>query len=327
MLSKFFSRNRSTLLAAALVSTLGAGTVQAEVDEIHFLIPGGAGGGWDGTARGVGEALTKSGLVESASYENLSGGGGGKAIAHLIEMADQSHNTLMVNSTPIVIRSLSKVFPQSFRDLTPIAAVVGDYGAFVVPTDSKYKSFTDVVKDYSENPRSVAIAGGSARGSMDHLVAAMAFKAAGGDARKLKYVAYDAGGKAMAGILSGEAHLLSTGFSEALALAEAGEVRILAITGDERSATAPDVPTLKELGYDATFVNWRGFFGAPGLPDAEADEYATTLGKMYETGEWEVVRDRNGWTEIFKPRAEFVAFLENQEEVVGNLMRELGFLK
>ncbi|MBT3146786.1 tripartite tricarboxylate transporter substrate-binding protein [Neptunomonas phycophila] len=327
MLSKFFSRNRSTLLAAALVSTLGAGTVQAEVDEIHFLIPGGAGGGWDGTARGVGEALTKSGLVESASYENLSGGGGGKAIAHLIEMADQSHNTLMVNSTPIVIRSLSKVFPQSFRDLTPIAAVVGDYGAFVVPTDSKYKSFTDVVKDYSENPRSVAIAGGSARGSMDHLVAAMAFKAAGGDARKLKYVAYDAGGKAMAGILSGEAHLLSTGFSEALALAEAGEVRILAITGDERSATAPDVPTLKELGYDATFVNWRGFFGAPGLPDAEADEYAATLGKMYETGEWEVVRDRNGWTEIFKPRAEFVAFLENQEEVVGNLMRELGFLK
>ena len=327
MLSKFFSRNRSTLLAAALVSTLGAGTVQAEVDEIHFLIPGGAGGGWDGTARGVGEALTKSGLVESASYENLSGGGGGKAIAHLIEMADQSHNTLMVNSTPIVIRSLSKVFPQSFRDLTPIAAVVGDYGAFVVPTNSKYKSFTDVVKDYSENPRSVAIAGGSARGSMDHLVAAMAFKAAGGDARKLKYVAYDAGGKAMAGILSGEAHLLSTGFSEALALAEAGEVRILAITGDERSATAPDVPTLKELGYDATFVNWRGFFGAPGLPDAEADEYAATLGKMYETGEWEVVRDRNGWTEIFKPRAEFVAFLENQEEVVGNLMRELGFLK
>ena len=327
MLSKFFSRNRSTLLAAALVSTLGAGTVQAEVDEIHFLIPGGAGGGWDGTARGVGEALTKSGLVESASYENLSGGGGGKAIAHLIEMADQSHNTLMVNSTPIVIRSLSKVFPQSFRDLTPIAAVVGDYGAFVVPTDSKYTSFTDVVKDYSENPRSVAIAGGSARGSMDHLVAAMAFKAAGGDARKLKYVAYDAGGKAMAGILSGEAHVLSTGFSEPLALAEAGEVRILAITGDERSATAPDVPTLKELGYDATFVNWRGFFGAPGLPDAEADEYAATLGKMYETGEWEVVRDRNGWTEIFKPRAEFVAFLENQEEVVGNLMRELGFLK
>ncbi|MCO4784514.1 MAG: tripartite tricarboxylate transporter substrate binding protein [Marinomonas atlantica] len=327
MISKLLARKKSTLLAAAIASTLCMGNAYAEVDEIHFLIPGGAGGGWDGTARGVGEALTKSGLIESASYENLSGGGGGKAIASLIEKADQSHDTLMVNSTPIVIRSLTKVFPQSFRDLTPVAAVIGDYGAFVVPTDSKYQTFKDVVADFEKDPRSVAIAGGSARGSMDHLVAAMAFKAAGGDARKLKYVAYDAGGKAMAGILSGDAQVLSTGFSEAIALAEAGEVRILAITGDTRSATAPEVPTLQELGYDASFVNWRGFFGAPGLPDAEADEYAAALEKMYATEEWATVRDRNGWTEIFVPRKDFVSFLEAQEVSVGNLMRELGFLR
>lgn len=327
MLSKFLARNKVTLLAAALASTLSMGSANAAVDDIHFLIPGGAGGGWDGTARGVGEALTKSGLIDTASFENLSGGGGGKAIANLIEKADQSHGTLMVNSTPIVISSLSKVFPQSFRDLTPIAAVIGDYGAFVVPTSSKYENFTDVVNDFNANPRSVSIAGGSARGSMDHLVAAMAFKAAGGDARRLKYVAYDAGGTAMAGILSGEAQLLSTGFSEAVALANAGEVRILAITGDERSNTAPDVPTLKELGYDASFVNWRGFFGAPGLSDKAANEYADLLSNMYDTAEWQVVRDRNGWSEVFKPRAEFVTFLENQETVIGDLMRELGFLK
>lgn len=327
MISKLLSRKKSTLLAAAIASTLCMGNAHAAVDEIHFLIPGGAGGGWDGTARGVGEALTKSGLIESASYENLSGGGGGKAIASLIEKADQSHDTLMINSTPIVIRSLTKVFPQSFRDLTPIAAVVGDYAAFVVPTDSKYQTFAEVVADYQNDPRSVAIAGGSARGSMDHLVAAMAFKAAGGDARKLKYVAYDAGGQAMAGILSGDAQVLSTGFSEAIALAEAGEVRILAITGDARSATSPDVPTLKELGYDVSFVNWRGFFAAPGLPAAQADEFAATLEKMYSTEEWATVRDRNGWTETFIPRQDFVSFLEAQEVEVGNLMRELGFIR
>lgn len=327
MLSKFLARNKVTLLAAALASTLSMGSANAAVDDIHFLIPGGAGGGWDGTARGVGEALTKSGLIDRASFENLSGGGGGKAIANLIEKADQSHGTLMVNSTPIVIRSLTKVFPQSFRDLTPIAAVVGDYGAFVVPTSSNYQTFSQVVNDFNANPRSVSIAGGSARGSMDHLVAAMAFKAAGGDARKLKYVAYDAGGSAMAGILSGEAQVLSTGFSEAITLANAGEVRILAITGETRSATAPDVPTLKELGYDSTFVNWRGFFGAPGLPEEKADAYAQTLSEMYKTDEWATVRDRNGWIEIFLPRKDFVSFLEAQEVIVGDLMRELGFLR
>lgn len=323
------SKSHKGMMAAVLTTCLTAGAsfqVQA-LESVHFLIPGGAGGGWDGTARGTGEALSKSGLVDSISYENMSGGGGGKAIAHLIETAGQNKDTLMVNSTPIVIRSLSKVFPQSFRDLTPVAATIGDFGAFVVKKDSKYTSFTEIVAEYKENPRSIKIAGGSARGSMDHLVAAMAFKAAGGDARQVRYVAYDAGGKAMAGLLSGETQLLSTGFSEALALAEAGEVRILVMTGSERNEAAPEVPTLKELGYDATFVNWRGFFAAPGISDANKAEFVSTLEKMYDTPEWETVRSRNGWTEIFKPDAEFVSFLEDQEKEVGSLMRELGFLK
>ena len=53
----------------------------------------------------------------------------------------------------------------------------------------------------------------------------------------------------------------------------------------------------------------------------------TALEKMYETSAWEEVRSRNGWTEIFKPDTQFVAFLEDQEKEVGALMRELGFLK
>lgn len=325
MFKKLMSKNTALAAALAVATSLSAGAAQA-IDDVHFLIPGGAGGGWDGTARGTGEALTKSGLLNSASYENMSGGGGGKAIAHLIETADQAHGTLMVNSTPIVIRSLTKVFPQNFRDLTPIAATIGDYAAFVVPTSSKYQSFKELVADYSANPRSIAVAGGSSRGGMDHLVAAMAFKAAGGDPTQVKYVAYDAGGKAMAGMLSGETHVLSTGFSEAIAMKNAGEVRILAITSDERSPAATDVPTLKELGYDTSFVNWRGFFAAPGLSDADAMEYQKLLSEMYATDAWAEVRDRNGWTEIFRPGPEFISFLEQQEEVIGDLMRELGFL-
>lgn len=314
------------LLGAAVSMVISFSAVGQAVDSIHFLIPGGAGGGWDGTARGTGEALTKSGLVGKASYENMSGGGGGKAIGFLIENAESNHGTMMVNSTPIVIRSLTGVFPHNFRDLTLVAGTIGDYAAIVVSKDSALNSMGDLIALYNSDPRGTAIGGGSVQGGMDHLVAAMIFEAAGVDSIGVKYVAYDAGGKAMAALLSGEIAALSTGFSEAVALANAGEVKVLGVTANERVATLEDAPTLKEQGIDMTFVNWRGFFGAPGLPDETLAMYQEVLAKMYDTQEWEDVRTRNGWVNIHNSGDDFRSFLENQEKVIGDMMRKLGFL-
>lgn len=313
--------------AAALAIGLGAPIANAaDLDSVHFLIPGGAGGGWDGTARGTGEALMGAGLAGQATYENMSGGGGGKAIGYLIENAESNHGTLMVNSTPIVIRSLTGVFPQSFRDLTLIAGTIGDYAALVVGKDSPYETFGQVVEAYQADASSIAVGGGSVPGGMDHLVAALAFKAAGGDPTTVKYIPFDAGGKLNAALLAGEVDVASTGFSEAVDLARAGEVRIIAMTGSERSASFEDAPTLKEQGIDAEFVNWRGFFGAPGLPDDMKQQYIDALGAMYETPEWAEVRDRNGWVDIYNPGDDFLTFLEAQEKQIGDLMKELGFL-
>ena len=298
-----------------------------EIEEIHFLIPGGAGGGWDSTARGIGKALLDSGLVEQASFENMSGGGGGKALNHLISTAHRQHGTLMVNSTPIIIRSLTGVFPQSFRDLTPVSSVIADYAALVVPKNSQYQSLQEVIADFKKDPRSIKVAGGSVKGSMDHLVPAMVVKAAGGDPLKLVYIPYDAGGKAMAGLLSGDTQVLSTGFGEALGLARQGEVRILAVTAPERLSQAPDVPTVMELGYDMEFANWRGLFGPPNLPERKAEAYHNLLAKMYQTKEWQTIRDKRGWQDLYRPGSEFSAFLEKQEKEIGAIMRELGFIQ
>ena len=322
-----FNLGRRLLLASALATmTIAAPATAAELDSLHFLIPGGAGGGWDGTARGTGEALTKSGAVGTASYENMSGGGGGKAIGYLIENADSNHGTLMVNSTPIVIRSLTGVFPQSFRDLTLVAGTIGDYAAMVVAADSPANSMADLIAGYDADPRKTAIGGGSVPGGMDHLVAAMVMEAAGKDSAEVKYIPYDAGGKAMAALLSGEIAALSTGFSEAVELAKAGEVKIIGVTADERLDAAPDAMTMKEQGIDTTFVNWRGFFAAPGLPDDKLQAYQKVLSDMYDTDEWEEVRARNGWVNIHNSGDDFRTFLEGQEKVIGDLMKKLGFL-
>jgi putative tricarboxylic transport membrane protein len=311
MNNKFKKSRRSVFTMAAVgclslaIAGISTSVFAAKLDSIHFLIPGGAGGGWDGTARGTGEALTKAGIIKQAK---------------------STVGTLMVNSTPIVIRSLTKVFPQNFRDLTMVAGTIGDYAAFIVGKDSKYKTFSDLQASFKADPRKIAVGGGSVPGGMDHLVAAMAFQAAGEDPTKVKYIPYDAGGKAMAALLSGEIAVLSTGLSEAIALSDAGEVRILATTASERVSAAPNAQTFKEQGVDVEFVNWRGFFAAPNLSNEKRDQYIDALAAMYETPEWEVVRERNGWVNIYNAGDDFTSFLEKQEKIIGDLMRQLGFL-
>lgn len=317
---------RQILATSALVALVSGPAVATDIDSVHFLIPGGAGGGWDGTARGTGEALTSAGIVGSATYENMSGGGGGKAIGYLIENAESSHGTLMVNSTPIVIRSLVGRFPHNFRDLTMIAGTIGDYAALIVSKDSPYQNFSDILAKYKEDPNSVSVGGGSVPGSMDHLVPAMIFETAGADPTRVKYIPYDTGGALNAAILAGEVDVGSTGFSEAVELVKAGEMRVIGVTSADRVDALPDAMTFKEQGIDAEFVNWRGFFAAPGLPDEQADIYRAALAKMYDTPEWEEVRARNGWVNIHNSGDDFVAFLENQEMVIKELMTKLGFL-
>jgi putative tricarboxylic transport membrane protein len=323
MKSQFSKICKNIALASCLVAGMATTSVASSVEKIHFLIPGGAGGGWDGTARGIGEALKKSNLIKEVSYENMSGGGGGTAIAYMIETASRQQNTLMINSTPIVIRSLQGVFPQSFKDLSLVAAVVADYQVLVVSKNSKYNSWADIKAAFDKNPTALKIGGGSSRGSMDHLVAAQIFKAAGGNPSSVRYVPYDAGGKALAGLLTGEIEILSTGLGEVIDKHKSGELKIIATTSDE---TIDGIPSFKELGVNTYFANWRGFFGAPNLSEEKINDFAAVFSEMYKTKEWEEVRSRYGWSNLYKPTTSFRTFLETQEQEISSLMKEMGFL-
>ena len=318
------SRKSAISFTLALLLVVPTGVRAAELDRIHIIIPGGAGGGWDTTARGVGEALTRSALLRRVSYENISGGGGSKAISHLIETAERQKSTLLVSSTAVIVSSLQNLFPQSYKDLTPVAAVIADYGTFVVPIDSEYRQWSQVLADFAEDPRNVLVAGGSVVGGMDHIVVAMAFDESGFDAREVRYIPYNAGAQAMVGLLSRETQLLSTGLSEALALAAQGEVRILATTAENRVSQAPNVPTLKEQGVDMVFQNWRGFFAAPGVSETRLRAFQDILQGMYGTADWKEICDSRGWSQLYIAGEDFDEFLARQENSMALLMDQLG---
>ena len=329
MINKF-KKLISLVFATVLLTSISS--TSFAIDKLHFVIGGGAGGGWDGTARGTGEALTKAGFLNSASFENMSGGGGGKALSYMINT--KPSDTILVQSTPLVLRSITRhsgyvdkknaAKVTSYKDVVPIAGVIGDYGAIAVAKDSPYKNFKDVVDAYKANPSSIKMAGGSVRGSMDHLIGALAFQAAGANPNDVAYIPYDAGGKALAGLLSGETQIISTGLGELMGARD--QVRIIGITAPDRVADAPDAPTLKEQGYDVQFVNWRGFFGPPGMSNKDKKAIAKMLGDVQKTPEWEEVRARNAWVNIYNPDKKSVKFLKTQTKEMTALMKKLGVI-
>ena len=177
---------------------------------------------------------------------------------------------------------------------------------------------------YKANPKSIKMAGGSVRGSMDHLIGALAFQEAGANPNNVVYVPYDAGGKALAGLLSGETQILSTGLGEVMGARD--QVRIIGITAPNRVGDAPEVPTLKEQGYDVQFVNWRGFFAPKSMSSGDVKKIAKMLGDVQKTPEWETVRKRNAWVNIYNPGRKFDSFLKTQTKEMTKLMKKLGVI-
>ena len=307
---------------------IGTSTLADEPqDQIHFLIPAGPGGGWDSTARAVGLAMDQGGIAKQVTFENLSGGGGGRALAKFIGNPNRYRDALLISSTPIIVRSLQGVFPQTFRDLRPVASVISDYSCFAVHPDSGIRSFEDLVKRFKQAPRRTLAGGGSVRGDTDHFVLARALQLAGIDPMKVRYLAYDGGGQAAASLASKEIDVLSTGFSEAIGQHRAGLLRIIAVTAERPVASALSIPTLVDQGFDLTFANWRGFFAHQTTSDASYDRLVQTLKAAVDSSHFDAIRKKNGWQPHFIAGDEFTTFLTEQETQIKALMETVGYLE
>lgn len=307
--------------AAAAAAGLPRGARAAVPDKLHFLIPGGAGGGWDDTARTVGRVLTDSGLLKTASYQNVVGPGGTRGVAQLIEAAARYQEALLVHSAPLIIGGLRQQNVPTYRDITPVAAVIGDYHAYAVPNYSLLKTWEKVAFTHAKDRQWIKAAGGSISGSWDHLMLMWAFEKAGQNASTVTYVPFDGGGRARLSMLNRETRLLSSGLGEILPHVRTGTLHLVGVTSPSRVPDAPEAQTMVEQGYDVQGINWRGFFGPPGLPKATAEAYADLLRQMYATPQWKTARAERGWVDMFMGPDQFAAFLKGQDGAMQGLFR------
>lgn len=296
---------------------------------LEFIAPAGAGGGWDLTIRTVAKVLQDTKLVKSPMpITNNAGGGGGVNLAYM-QTQEGSEKLISVYSPPLLLINLNGSSEYSYKDTTPLARLITDFGCFVVPKDSKYKSIVEVMEALKADPKSVKIGGNSSAGSMDHVQFLIIAQAAGvEDLSAIDYVSFQ-DGTGTAQVMGGHIDLLTTGLGDVQALVESGDLIALGHTGKERVGTGAlaEIPTCMEQGIDASFENWRGLFGAPGMPQYAVDFWATTLETMVSTEEWKTERAKHGWADAYMNQADFMVFLEEQNEAYKGILDEIGLLK
>ncbi|PLR82425.1 transporter [Bacillus canaveralius] len=333
------------MLAFALVGALGAcssdepsAKVQRSEEKtgypnkaITVVAPSGAGGGWDLTARSFAKVLSETKLVEQPmTVENKPGGGGAVFMAEYATQQVQNNDMLFVNSPPIIINNLKKEgnSPYGYKNTTPLAQLTKDYGAIVVKADSSFSNLESVLAEVKKDPQKLTFAGGSAPGSMDHLVSILPAYEYGIDPTKIKYVSYDGGGEAITALLGGNADVIGTDASSVKEFLKAGDVKVLAVTSPERLAgDFKDIPTAKEQGIDAEFTIWRGVFGPEKMSEEAKAYWEKTIEKLVDSNEWKTEVETQGWELDYKNSADFKKFLDDQEKQVQQLLEALGMEK
>jgi len=317
---------RACGLGALALCALFAGPAmaQAQLDELTLVAPAAPGGGWDGTARGMSEVLSQTGLVKSVKVENVPGAGGTVGLAQFVKKS-KDPKTVLVFGQIMVGAVLTNKSPVGLDKVTPLARLTAEWEAIVVPTNSELKTVADLVKKLKENVAGVTWGGGSAGGT-DHICAALFAKAAGVDPSKINYIAHSGGGEAMASILGGHVTVGLNGLSEVDPQVKAGKLRYLSVSSDER-VPGIDAPTFKESGIDLSIGNWRGVVGTPDLAEADKKKLADVLDQMVKSEQWKKKLQEKSWMDNYLSVPQFDGFLKEENARVSEVLKSVGLVK
>jgi putative tricarboxylic transport membrane protein len=278
-------------------------------------------GGYSLTSNAISDTLKAEGLLGEYSSTFKPGAGGAVGLGAFQEIKGKPEAAL-VTGIAMTGGLYSNKSPLNLLASTPIAKVLREYDAIVVPANSKYRTLNQLMDELKAKPNGVAIAGGS-KGGIDHQVIGLLAQTAGIDPTKLNYVVFSGGPEVITSVLSGSTQVGISGSSEFNAFVSSGKLRVLGV-----SSSKPLVgfkgKTFKQQGYDLVYGNWRGIMAPADISKADYNNFIKVIDIMHISPSWREQLKKNNWDNEFEAGSKFKTFLEKHIPEINKVMKGLG---
>lgn len=313
------------MLAAMFIVSIGTCTSLAlaqayPAKPIELVVHTGPGGGADIFARQIAEIERREKLLPHPFVVANRTGGGAIAMTYAAGKRGDPYvvlTTAVSLMLAVPIRSGLDVGTDKFH---PLVLMGYDLNGISVRADSPYKTFKDLIEAARANPKSINVALGSVGGA-SHYLPFMIEKLAG---VRLNLVSMKSGAEAITGVLGGHLHVTSEQLSEMVSYIESGQMRVLAVAASKRQPTLPNVPTLKEFGFDLHVGAGRGFYAPAAIPPAAAAVLETAFEQAYKSAAWQDYMQRNFYEPLFMTHAAVMKHLQEQQPRIAQYIQEIG---
>lgn len=229
--------------------------------------------------------------------------------------------TMVVTTTPqVYINPVVRQTLYKFSDFALAANVVTDPGILVVRAEHPFKTLDDLIKAAKEKPGKVTV-GVSSAPSDDWFAGIMLEQGAGID---LNIVVFSGDGPSWQAALGGQIDVSANNLGIVYPQIKAGKLRALAIMSEQRSPYLPDVPTMRELGYDIVSGSSRGFAMPKDTPKEIVETFAKAVKQVMDSEEFKAMAKETAFPAHYLGPAEFTAFLQKQEATYKDLWEKFG---
>jgi tripartite-type tricarboxylate transporter receptor subunit TctC len=319
------ARRSLAVLAAGLAFAAGAAQAAWPERPITLIVPWGAGGGTDATARIIGSLLEKE-LKQPVNVVNRTGGSG--VVGHqAIASSPADGYTIGMATVEIGMMHWQGLTELKGSSYTPIALVNADPAGLQVRADSPHKTAKELIDAIKANPGKLK-SSGTGQGGIWHLAIAGMLQSLKVDPAASPWVPSNGAAPGLQDLVAGGIEIVPCSLPEARSLIDSGKVRSLAIMDAKPAALYPNVPTLKSAtGSDWTLAAWRGIVAPKGLPKDIADKLLAALEKVHKSAEFNDFMKQRGFGVMWAPSAEFAAFMEKSDKDLGAVMKAVGIAK